>query len=298
MTHASCFIRSLGDRLADLVRAHGGVVLLYAAVTVAWTWPLVTHVGGVVPHDLGDPLMSIWLLWWNARELAFTGEWWNGAFFHPAEGVLAFSDHRVGISLLTTPLIWLGATPLAAYAVAFAASFWLSASTAYALCFTVTSNRAVAFVGGLVFGFNPYRAGHLAHIELLAAYWLPVILLALHRWVDTRQTGWLIVFGAALLLQALTGGYYFVFVLVLLALWLAWFFRGGRAADPIWLGATIGVVLLAVAPILLRYHAVHQEMGLRRTMAEIHLHSADVAGLLTAPPLLAVWPSPRRRKVC
>ncbi len=90
----------------------------------------------------------------------------------PRARQITFLDPRLGLGLITTPLIWLNLSPLVAYNVAFLLSFWLSALGAYALGFTLTRSREAAFIGGLVFGFNPYRAGHLSHIELLSSYWL------------------------------------------------------------------------------------------------------------------------------
>ena len=42
--------------------------------------------------------------------------------------MIAFSDHRLGASLLATPLQWLGASPLTAYNIVFLATFPLCAN--------------------------------------------------------------------------------------------------------------------------------------------------------------------------
>ena len=93
---------------------HLPALVAYAALTVALTWPVARVPGSLVPPDLGDPLLTTSILWWNAQQLPFTDAWWNGAFFFPATDGLALSDHRVGIGLFATPLMWLGASPLAA----------------------------------------------------------------------------------------------------------------------------------------------------------------------------------------
>ena len=67
----------------------------------------------------GDPLLNTWILWWNATAMPFTAQWWNGPVFWPLQGSLAFSEHLVGLSVLTTPLIWMGAGPSTAYSIAF-----------------------------------------------------------------------------------------------------------------------------------------------------------------------------------
>ena len=264
----------------------------YAAITLAITWPLVLSPGRLVPTDPGDPALTASILWWNARELPFSDAWWNGNFFFPATGSLALSDHRVGIGLFATPLIWLGASPLAAYGLTFLLTWWLSALSAYALGWTLTSNRAASFVGGLVFGFHPFRTAHLAHLELLAAYCLPIILVALHQWLSTRRHLWLLLLSVALVLQALTSGYYFFFMAVFIALWLVWFARGLTRRDYALLAVALGAPILVMSPVLMHYRHVHQAMGLSRSINEIKHYSADLIGLLTAPEPLALWNSP------
>jgi hypothetical protein len=146
--------------------------------------------------------------------------WWNGLAFFPARHTMTLSEHRLGLWPITSPLIWLGISPIASYNVAFLSSFFLSALAAYALGLTLTGSRSAAFIAGLVFGFNPFRAGHLSHLELLASYWLPVILLALHRWLSSHRFSWLALFAIAMTMQGLTSGYYSLFFGVLVGLWL------------------------------------------------------------------------------
>jgi len=76
----------------------------YTALTLLLTYPLILHLSTTVPHDLGDPLLSVSILWWNAHVMPLTDRWWNGFAFYPATGFLAYSDHRLGESLIATPL--------------------------------------------------------------------------------------------------------------------------------------------------------------------------------------------------
>ncbi len=272
-------------------RRHGPVFAAFVLVSVACTWPLAWHLTDAVPRDLGDPLLSIWTLWWNAHSLPFTAAWWNGPVFVPAAGSLAFSDHRVGLGLVASPLIWAGAAPLTAYNVTLLLTFVLSALAAYALALALTGRRLPAFVAGLVFGFHPFRAAHLEHLELLAAFWLPVVFLCLHRWRDQRAAWALPGLALSLTMLAVTSGYYFFFGGVLVACWVLWFARGMPVADIARLAAAFVVPLLVVAPILLTYRAVHEALGFARSIADIELFSADVLDFLVAPEALALWPS-------
>src|SRR5262249_53182289 len=109
----------------------------YAALALAMTYPLVLHIGTRVPHDLGDPLLSTVVLWWNAHRVPLTAAWWDGSFFFPGNGAIAFSDHRLGVSLIATPLQWAGLGPLAAYNLTLLGTFPLCALAAHWAAFTL-----------------------------------------------------------------------------------------------------------------------------------------------------------------
>src|SRR5262249_45737410 len=100
--------------------------LTFLALAIVWTWPLALHLSTRIPHDPGDPILNIWLLWWNAHAIPFSERWWNPPVFFPMRGALALSEHLAGIGLIATPLQWLHTNALAAYNIAFILSFALS----------------------------------------------------------------------------------------------------------------------------------------------------------------------------
>ena len=259
----------------------------YTALAIAFTFPLILHLRSVVPSDLGDPLLSTSLLWWNAHVVPLTERWWNGFAFVPATGMMAFSDHRLGVSLLATPLQWLGASPLTAYNVVFLLTFPLCALGGHVLGYTLTRRHDAATIVGLSFGFNPFRIAHLSHLELLAAFPMPIALAALHKFLEDRQSKWMVLFGVAIALQGLCATYYLLFFLVLLGLWMLWFVRDTKALAAI-VGATAaaGVVL---APIALAYQRIHAFHGFERSFDEVLIYSGDVSSLFTASFRSLVW---------
>ncbi len=264
-------------------------IAAYVAVAMAFTWPLPPRLGDVVPKDLGDPLFSIWALWWNARVVPLSAAWWDAPIFAPAGDAMALADPRVGLSLLTTPLIHVGVSPLAAYGAAFLVTFVGSAAAVYALCRTLGVSRGAAFVGGLAFGFHPFRAAHLEHLELLALYWLPITLACLHAWRRSGRDTWLAGAASTLLLQGLTTGYYLPYGLVLVGGWTVWFGRHRPLTD-------LGRLMLAAAtpvavlwPVWWHVRSVHRHLGLARTIADTETLSADLLGFLTPPEMLAFW---------
>jgi hypothetical protein len=250
---------------------------------------LILHLSTVVPHDLGDPLMSTSILWWNAHTLPFTEHWWNGFAFWPAPGMLAFSDHRLGESLLATPLQWLGASPVTAYNITLLAMFPLSALAAHWLGFVLTKRHDAGAIAGLSFGFCPYRFAHLPHLELLAAFGMPAALAALHRYLDTHRRRWLVVFAVSLVLLGLSSSYYLVFFSILLGLWLLWFMRLDQARSLINILIAGALAIVALLPVILGYSRIHSYYGFTRGFSEIVSLSADVTSYLTAHTTSLLW---------
>ena len=187
-------------------------LLAYAFITLYLTYPLVLQIGSAVASDAGDPLLNTWILSWNARTLPFTTDWWNAPMFYPAEGVLAFSENLLGLSILSTPVIWLTNNPLLAYNLVFLLSFPLSGAAAYLLAFELTRRRDAAWVAGLLFAFCPYRMGQMPHLQVLVSFWMPLALFGLHVYLRDGRARWLVLFGSALLFQGLSNLYFLLFI--------------------------------------------------------------------------------------
>jgi hypothetical protein len=267
------------------------VAALFAALSIVWTWPLSTHITSRIAFDPGDPLLNTWILWWNAQAIPFTDEWWNPPIFFPMRGALALSEHLAGVAVFTTPLLLLGGSPALAYNVALLLSYALSGFFAYLLVRHLTGSTAAAICAGLAYGFAPFRAGQLSHLQVLTSQWMPLMLLGLHRYLATSRRRWLAVFGAAWVLQALSNGYYLLFLPVLLFLWFLWFVvapRRWREARAI--AAAFIVSSLALVPTLLEYREIHSALGLVRGRTEIMQFNAHAGSFLNPPHMLAFWP--------
>ena len=264
----------------------------YTALAVAVTFPLVLHLSSTIAGDLGDPLFITSVLWWNAHVVPLTERWWNGFAFFPVPGMLAFSDHLLGESLLATPLQWLGCSPATAYNLTLLATFPLCAIAAHALGFVLTKRHDAAALCGLAYGFNPYRiARTVSHVQLLAAFGMPAALAALHLMADTGRRRWTTAFAAALIVQALCTGYYIAFFAVLLLLWvLLWFVRWRDGWRLLLSLAAAGLCLAAVvSPLAIGYARIHREYGMGHNIGEVLMFSADVTSLVTATSRSALW---------
>ena len=261
-----------------------------AVVTCAYTWPLITHPGSLVPHDKGDPLLVSWILWWSTHAVPLTAAWWNAPAFYPSPGVLAFSENLLGLAPITAPVIALTHSPLAAYNAAFLLSYLFSGLAAYWLAFVLTRRHDASFVAAAAFAFAPYRLSHTQHLQLLSSYWMPVAIGALHQYVAAPRWRWAALFAASWLLQALACGYYLFFLSIFVLLWVAWF-GSGRLARREWvrLAGAWFVAVCLLAPVLLGYRSIHGFYGFKRSPVEVVNYSADIAGLWSASPDSLLW---------
>ena len=197
--------------------------LAYFAITVIYSWPLPSMLGGAIAHDPYDPVLNAWILWWTTRVVPFTAAWWNAPIFLPAPGTLAFSEHLLGLAPIAAPVLAVTHNAFAAYNVALLGSFVLCGLSAYFLAFVLTRRHDASFVAGLAYAFAPYRLAHLAHIQVLSSYWIPMCLAALHKYGRTARARWAVIAAAAWLVQGYANGYYLFFLLPLVALWIAWY---------------------------------------------------------------------------
>ena len=278
-------------RISSHARAVGLASLAYTIITLVYTWPLPARMMTGVVHDPYDPVLNTWILWWSTKAVPLTQHWWNAPIFFPSAGTLAFSEHLLGLAPISAPIIALTGSPLFGYNVALLSTFPLSALAAYFLAFTLTRRHDAAFVAGLAYAFAPYRLGQLPHIQVLTVYWAPICLGALHRYDRERRTIWVILAAAAWLMQALSSGYYMFFLAVLLALWFLWF-AVGRWTARMWAAAAVAFAgaALVMVPVLRGYQGILRDIyGFKRSLAEIRVFSADVAGLLLASEELLAW---------
>ncbi len=265
-------------------------LLAYCLITVALTYPLVTHLSSRVPNDPVDPLLNIWVIWWNAHSTPLTQAWWDAPSFYPAHGAFALAETLLGLTPITDPVQWCGGSPLIAYNIAFLLSFILSAISAHALVHSLAGRDDAALIAGLAYGFAPYRAGQLSHLQVLCSWWMPLALLGLHRYMSTRNRRWLVLFASCWLFQGMSNGYFALYFSVIVIAWMAWFSVRVRSISSVpsiliaW-----GIAAIPMVLILLGYRQVHLALGMHRSIQEIQSFSADVTSLFAASPNLSAW---------
>jgi hypothetical protein len=250
---------------------------LYLVLTLAYAWPLLPVIGSALPNDTGDPGLNTWILWWNAHAVPLTQKWWNAPMFFPARGAIALSETFLNLAPLTTPLQWAGASAVLTYNLMFLLSFPTAALAAHLLARHLTGRHDAGLIAGLAFGFSPYRAAQMPHLQTLWACWMPLGLYALHRFTTDRRRRHLVLFVVCWLMNGLATGYFLFFFSVLVGLWIVWFVRSWRSLAEI--GVALAIGTLPLVPLLLGYQHYQHAFGLERTLEEIEFFSADLSAV-------------------
>lgn len=285
-------------RLVDLSAT--SAALLFAALSIALTWPLALGLGRDVPGDLGDSLLNMWILGWGVQHvpqlLTFHLSWsefWNANIFHPDPLALALSEHLFGQTLQVLPVYWATGNIILCYNLLFISTFALSAFGTYLLVRDLTGDKRAAFVAGLVYGFLPYRIASVPHVQVMSSQWMPFALWGLNRFVTTGSLRALAAGAGALVMQNWSCGYYLLYfapfapLFILHRMWTAGTWRSGRT----WAGllAAAAVTLGLTLPFLLPYSNAQNMFGFERTFGEVVLYSANVWSYITASENVRLW---------
>jgi hypothetical protein len=264
--------------------------LVYAAFAAVSGRLVLAHPATTIVHDIGDPLLTAAILHWNAWTVPFTHAWWQFPIFAPTADALAFSEPLLGLSVVATPLEWLVRDPLVVANLVMLLTYPLCGVAMFVLVRRLTGSALAAFLAGLAYAFSPYRAAQQTHIQMLAAFWAPLALLGLHAYLDSGRRAWLVLFGAAWLLQALANLYSLYFLSALVALWVLWFvIVPGRWVQLRDIAIATLTAAILLAPTLGKYLTVHARHGFARSPVEAQVFSADLLSLLCAPVESTLW---------
>ncbi|MBN1812085.1 MAG: hypothetical protein JXA14_09645 [Anaerolineae bacterium] len=273
------------------------VVLTFAILTLAVTWPLVTRLNTNLaqnPRWSRDAYQQAYEMWWFKKALLELGESpGHLSWIYFPDGadypllLTYFTTYVVGVPLL------LFLSPVATYNVVLLLTFFLSGLTAYALCAHLTQNRWAGLLGGIVYAFFPGRVAHAlaGHMELIAIYLFPLYLLLLIKTVRKPRAATAILCGLTLGVSLLVQPLFIPFLLVpFTAIWLLceMFLLKRKIERRAWLAlaGALGLGVLIAAPFfwpVLSQQATGQASYLEG-IGTVSF-SADLLGIVTPSPV-------------
>jgi hypothetical protein len=252
----------------------GFAALTYGAFAVALHWHLVQGLANDVYAQQipgSDSLLHIWTLAWGQHGLATDPlHVLDANIFHPYPLTLLYSDHLLALAVLAAPLRLFTDNVVLVHNVVVVAAPVLSALAMFALGRDLTRSNAGAFIGGLVYGFAPLRMlFDRTQVQMLAAWWLPLILLYARRTLVRARAADAVRAGVVLAAQGTSGIYLTAFFAPFLGLahlvWLRTHPLGSHARGWRRLLAAEAGAALALLPFALAYRRLQASLGTVRS---------------------------------
>jgi hypothetical protein len=258
------------------------LVPVYVAVTLVTALPSPAQWGDRIVGSNRDAVLNLSVVDWVSHHLFEWHTLWQGQFFQPHPLTLAYSDAVLpqsavyGILRPAVGSIW--AFNLIEV-IAWVASLWFC----HCLLRRFTSSELVAVVGSIGWTFSTVRLAHLDHFQLVTAGALiPVVLVALLRYLDRPTLSRGALLGLSLAAITLGASYYGVMMLLATAVVgasVALIRRDypiQRLAPGLFVGAAIAACL--VVPVWWQYQRLQQDAYFTRSpQAHLSSHSGDLA---------------------
>lgn len=251
------------------------------------TWPLAANMAHSVTGQIGDNIYFVWMISWFRKALfELHVNPFDVWFLNFPEGWnLAYTEITPAQIAIALPASFLGGNTFA-YNFTMLASFTLSALGMFLWCKKLTGRFDAALLGGMIFGFLPYRFAHflIGHLNLSGTQWLPLffygffeVLLARRRILKMSLLA-----GVMLGLVGLTSQYYLymaLLVCVFLILVYGLFFDRKLHRNPFFrinlivLGlVALPLILVSVAP----FATLAGQGGLQdRLIGNVRMYSAS-----------------------
>jgi len=264
---------------------------VFAVSAFLQTFPLGLHPARGL-NDSQDCLLNTWILERSHQQLLKNPlQLFEANAFHPNVNTLSYSEHLLPLSLLSWPVSWLTSNPILAYNFVFFLCCLLNAYAMFLLVRHLTRDAAAGIAAGLIFAFSAPLMQQITHLQLVAAWFIPLAFLFLHKYFEGGRLRHAILFAASLALQALTCVYYGLFLLSILGVVIpaALVLRSERITARFIL-RLLGPLLAAGAVMLLfswPYLRLFRQFRFERPLAA----GAEIQNYLAVPPhnVLLAW---------
>lgn len=256
---------------------HLALFLGYLALSIVLLLPMSLSSASRLPDD-GDSLQGLWIVWWGASHIfSEPSRLFDANSYYPHPLGLAYSEPMLGEAILAWPLMEAFSNRVLATNLLTYLSLALTAYACHLLVRELTGSRMGAFVAALFYAFNAYVLSHLAQLQLVSLQWIPLALLALHRFFVRGGKRYAFGFAASLTLVGLSSFYYLAFFSIALAILLPgylWAFRTRVRGQALALLAAGGlgsaVIVLGVA---LPYQQLYAHYGFTGEPATLDLRA-------------------------
>ncbi len=202
------------------------VAVIFALASLAWSFPLVLHLGTGIPGVAGAPgdnVGFVWNVWWFRFALHHgLNPFYTTSIFYPVGTDLTQHTHTA-LSGIVGATVLASLSPVAAQNVLLLVALFLNGFTAYLLAYRLTGSRYAALCAGISFGgAAPVGVRLYGHFNLVSAWVIPLAALAVLRALDRQTRVACLGAGLAFAAAAYSDYYYTVYATVLVAICVAY----------------------------------------------------------------------------
>jgi hypothetical protein len=253
-------------------------LLVYAALTVALTWPFAANLRVM---DAGDSAFFAWEIGWTVHALETDpSQLPHANIFHPLRYTLGMDEPVLGTTVLVLPLALFTDDAVLLYNVVRLLTWLLSALAAYWLARELGVGEWIALLAGALFAFSPIRTDQVAHLSTLGTQWWPLVLLFTIRFARQSRLRDALLAALFFVLAFLACGYHGVIAAAVLPPFLLVLFWGrwDRLRGGVLAAALAGLALL---PAYLMHRKALAPENYARGTEETILYSAAVESFLS-----------------
>lgn len=266
--------------LPILVVREAAIYFLFVFLVCIFTYPLILHPGSLL-RGLNDPYLFTWILSWAAEHVySNPAGLFNADIFYPYGNTFAYSEPLLIPALLTAaPILKYSGNPILAHNLTL---LIFQAVGGWSACFAtkkITHSIAAGWIAGIAFAVSPFRTGYYNYLNVHMQFAIPLALVCLALYFEKRTIGYLIATVFLFWTQMVTIFYGGVPLSLLLVLFFIAFLLlrplGWRSRTFMQLLGAAVILLVLLAPVLWPYFTVFQDLGLERSLKDVHRYSAD-----------------------
>lgn len=200
--------------------------LFFLAITLFYFLPIIIRLTTYMPG--GDAMYNAWVIARNHHCILRENcdDYTTANQYFPHEDTMLYSETELSPSVVTLPVRLFTDNPIAAYNLITIASFFMIGLSMYLLARHLSKgNQFFALAAGVVFEFAPIIMASTHHLQNLSIFCLPLAVLFILKYVESRQRKYLLYLFLALLYVFYASWYQMVFVsgtIGLLLLGLLW----------------------------------------------------------------------------
>jgi hypothetical protein len=268
--------------------AAAAIVFALALPTAVQTLPAPSELGTRFATNEGDPVLLMWTLQYETEALVHDpSRVFAGNIFWPREDAIAWSDNLLAYVPVFGSVWYLaGRNPVLAYNVVAFLGYLIGAIAVFLLARHLLDDSLAALVAAAVFSFSTFRSVAIGHVQLAGFFFVPLALLFLMRFLESRRYPDAIALGVSAAGTWLITSYYAVLlalvVVPFVAVWLIQ--RRFRPGARFWRGLLVAAATagLLVGPTLVPYVRL-QRAGL---FGRTDVFQVEGSGLVRFPPSL------------